>query len=724
MRSVRSPRLLSVLAAATVLAGFAVAAAPAGAAPAPTPASQPGSYNGLALTPPMGFNNWAGFECNSQFGEQLFVKTADAIVNLGLNKLGYDYVNIDDCWMQHDRDANGNLQVDTTRFPHGMKWLGDYIHSKGLKFGIYEDAGYKTCQGAAGSYGHFQQDADQYASWGVDYLKLDYCYQPLDQYPGKTPSQVAEIVYTQASQALLNTGRPIVFSESAPAYVCCSGSDFNYELTWLGKHGNLWRFGSDISDNWQSVVRNYTEGNTPGLAQWAGPGHWNDADMFEIGNGGLNPIEEQSQFTLWAEMASPLLLSTDLTKLTPAEVGIVSNRDVIAVDQDSLGVQGTIVQSGNGYDVLARPLSNGDVSVVLFNKADSAQTISTTAANVGLAGGVPYQLTDLVSKQKTSTAGTIAANVPPHGTVIYRVHPNGPQDLVPAGVTTVSGGTFAEGAPTTVNVSFRNLGITKDSKAVLRLNVPKGWSVSPSSQSFKQVAAGDSVTASFQVTPGAIPAGKVTFSLDATVAYESRDATATANGSETVISNTPYPNLAAAFNNVAISDESDPTKGNFDGDGNSYSAQALAAAGATPGATITSNGATFTWPSSTAGTLDNVEGSGVMVKASGQGSKLAFLGAEAGFDTDSVTVTYTDGTTTTGTLGFPNWCCADPTSYGASPAIVTDHRNTPTGPANFGNAYDVFYNSIPIDASKTVATVTLPSKQSIHIFAVTVQSGT
>jgi len=196
---------------------------------------------------------------------------------------------------------------------------------------------------------------------------------------------------------------------------------------------------------------------------------------------------------------------------------------------------------------------------------------------------------------------------------------------------------------------------------------------------------------------------------------------ATANGSETVISNTPYPNLAAAFNNVAITDESDPTKGNFDGDGDSYSAQALATAGATPGGTVTSNGASFTWPSSAAGTNDNVAGNGVLVKVSGSGTKLAFLGAEAGFDTDSVTVAYTDGTTTSGTLGFPNWCCSDPTAYGASPAIVTDHRNTPSGPANFGTSYQVFYNSVPIDAAKTVATVTLPSKQSIHVFAVSVQ---
>ncbi len=713
-------RSLAALAAFALFAG-ALAAAPAGARPVPSTAAPQDSYNGLALTPPMGFNNWAGFECNSEFGEQLFVKTADAIVSLGLDKLGYNYVNIDDCWMQHDRDANGNLQVDATRFPHGMKWLGDYIHSKGLRFGIYEDAGYKTCQGAAGSYGHFQADADQYASWGVDYLKLDYCYQPLDQYPGKTPSQVAEIVYTQASQALLNTGRPIVFSESAPAYVCCSGPDFDYELTWLGKHGNLWRFGSDIADNWDSVVENYTEGNTPGLAQWAGPGHWNDADMFEIGNGGLTPTEEQSQFTLWAEMASPLLLSTDLTKLTPAEVAIVSNKDVIAVDQDRLGVQGTIVQRGNGYNVLAKPLANGDVSVVLFNLADTAQTISTTAGNAGLPAGSPYQLTNLVSKQKTSSGGIIAANVAPHGTVIYRVHPYGSSHLAPAAVATVSSKAFKAGTPTPVTVTLNNYGTSSITKATVNLAVPSGWTVASKTQTFGKIKASGSATATFQVTSQAPPPGKSVNTLTASTDYKWAGGSATTSGEETVVSNTPYPNLAAAFNNVAISDESNPTTANFDGDGDSYSAQALAAAGATPGATIASNGASFTWPDAAAGTKDNVAGSGAIVTTAGQGAKLSFLGSEAGFDTDSVTVTYTDGTTTTGTIGFPNWCCSDPNAYGAVPAITTDHRNTPSGPANFGTSYQVFYNSIPIDASKAVSTVTLPSKQSIHIFALAVQ---
>ena len=716
-------RLSGAVAAAAMVFGAVTAAAPAASAGTATPpVNTHPSYNGLALTPPMGFNDWAGFECDSAMNETLFTKTADEIVSLGLDKLGYDYVNIDDCWMQKTRDAKGDLQVDATRFPHGLKWLGDYIHGKGLKFGIYEDAGYQTCQGAAGSYGHFQQDADLYASWGVDYLKLDYCYQPMDQFPGKTASQVAQIVYTEASQALLNTGRPMEFSESAPAYVCCSGSDFNNELTWLYQHGNLWRFGSDIYDAWPSVLENYSEDNTPGLAQWAGPGHWNDADMLEVGNGGLSPTEEQTQMTLWAEMASPILLSTDLSKLTPAEVGIVANPDVVAVDQDRLGAQGTIVQSGAGYDVLAKPLADGDVSVVLFNKGDTAQTVTTNAATVGLrAGSAPFQLTDLVSKATSASDGTISAALAPHATVIYRVHAGGDKHLPIHTAATISGAPLAAGVPTQVTVSFGNYGYFDAQQPWVSLKLPAGWTATPSSVRLQNVKPGTSATATFMVTASTPPPGKVTTTLTASVAYRDRG-TPSADGADlSNVTNTPFPSLAAAFNNIAISDESNPGPGNFDGDGDSYSAQALAAAGATPGAAVKAGGATFTWPSAATGTNDNVAGSGVMVDVTGQGSKLGFLGAEAGFDTDTVTVTYTDGSSSSGSLGFPNWCCTSPTGYGATPAIVTTHRNTPSGPANFGIDYDVFYNSIPIDATKTVKTVTVPNDPAIHLFAMAVQ---
>jgi hypothetical protein len=421
-------------------------------------------------------------------------------------------------------------------------------------------------------------------------------------------------------------------------------------------------------------------------------------------------------------MASPLLLSTDLTRLSPAELSIIKNKDVIAIDQDPLGAQGTIVQSGNNYDVLAKPLANGDVAVVLFNKGETAQTMSTTARNVGLSGGAPYQLTDLVSKQRTSTNGTIAADVPAHGTVIYRVHPNAPKHLPPAASVTMSAGTFSPGEPSAVQVTLTDDGpISIRNRATVTLDVPSGWTVQPAQRQLGTIRPGASDSATFEVTSTAPPPGRHTAPILATVRYDSAEGPATATGEYDVATDVPYPSLAAAFNNVAITDESNPGPGNFDGDGDSYSAQALAAAGATPGATITSNGATFTWPSAAPGTPDNVAGSGVRVDLSGQGSALAFLGAEAGFTSGDVTVTYTDGSTSTGSLGFPNWCCADTSSYGAKVAITTDHRNTQSGPANFGIDYDVFYNSIPIDAGKTVATVTLPGSQAIHVFAMTVQ---
>lgn len=736
---------LAVFLGAAPLATAAPTAAAARSAAAPSAtatSSADGSYNHLALTPPMGFNNWAGFECNSRFGEKLFLDTADALVRLGLDKLGYDYVNIDDCWMQRDRDANGNLQVDKTRFPgtdprlpagssaDPLKALGDYLHSKGLKFGIYEDAGYKTCQGAAGSYGHFQQDADQYASWGVDYLKLDYCYQPLDQYPHKTRAEVAQIVYTQASQALQNTGRPIVFSASAPAYECCSGGNFWQEFQWLPKVSNLWRFGSDISDNWASVMENYTEGNTPGLPEQSGPGHWNDADMLEIGNHGLTPTEEQSQFTLWAEMASPLLLSTDLSALTPAEQRIVSNRDIIAVDQDPLGRQGKVVDRGNGWDALSRPLADGDYAVVLFNKADHAQTITTTASAAGLPKAGTYALTDLVTEAQTQSSGAIAANVPAHGTVIYRVRADAGAGLPPSTVLTLSGSSpNSVGQPTATTATLTDNGSTATGPGAVTLSLPEGWTAQPASRPIGSVAPGSSATASFTLSPPTPPKGRTSQTLAATAAYTWNGAPFSTGAQETVVTDVPYDDLAEAFNNVGITDETDPTPGNFDGDGNSYSAQALAAGDpanpadptVVPGSHVSVAGATFTWPDVPAGTVDNVAGGGVTVKLSGQGSRLAFLGAEAGFVSDTVTVHYTDGTTSSADLGFPNWCCTDPTAYGAQVAFYGLHRDTQSGPANFGIHYQVFYNSIPITSSKTVASVTLPKATQIHIFDMVVQ---
>lgn len=406
----RVKSLMTLLAACLTVVLLAASAATAAVPPARH------SYNGLALTPPMGFNNWAHYEC--KLDEQLFVNTADALVSTGLAKLGYRYVNIDDCWMEKQRDAAGNLVANPKLFPHGMQWLGDYIHSKGLKFGIYEDAGYMTCQKAPGMYGHIEQDVRTFASWGVDYLKLDYCYSPDDRYPGKNFSQVAQIVYGEVSAALQKSGRDIVFSCSPPAYVFAKPKEFAKVMSWIGSVCNLWRTDDDIYDAWKSVVANY-EGNV-GLAKYAFPGGWNDADMLEVGDPGMTLTEQQSQFSLWAMMASPLLISTDVAKLSPAALGILSNQDVIAIDQDPLGKQADIVRQIGHVDVLSRPLANGDHAVALFNKGETAERISVNLMAIGLAAG-HYRLENLWSKQISETRQMISATLPAHAVVMYRV---------------------------------------------------------------------------------------------------------------------------------------------------------------------------------------------------------------------------------------------------------------------------------------------------------------
>jgi alpha-galactosidase len=355
--------------------------------------------NGLALTPPMGWNDWNSFGCN--VNEQLVEQTADIIVSSGMKAAGYQYVNIDDCWMSSSRDSGGHLVPDPAKFPDGISGVANYVHGKGLKLGIYESAGTATCAGFPGSLNHEQTDANSFASWGVDYLKYDNCNnQGVDW----------QVRYNAMRDALANTGRPIVYS------LCEWGQDSVW--TWGAGTGNLWRTTGDINASFGSMLSIFH--SNVGLAQFAGPGGWNDPDMLEVGNG-MSFTEDRAEFSLWAEMAAPLISGTDLRSATPATMSIYTNTDVTAVDQDSLGKQGHEVSSSGGLDVLAKPLSNGDVAVVLFNENSGAATISTTASAVGAASSSSYRLTNLWSKVVTSSSGTISATVPGHGVVMYRV---------------------------------------------------------------------------------------------------------------------------------------------------------------------------------------------------------------------------------------------------------------------------------------------------------------
>ncbi len=384
-------RLLATLSAALVATSMGVIA----------PASA--LDNGLARTPPMGWNTWNTFECD--INETLVKQTADLLVSSGMKDAGYAFVTLDDCWMTMNRDSAGNLVPDPVKFPSGLKALGDYIHARGLKFGIYEDAGLTTCQHYPGSLGHEQQDANSFAAWGVDYLKYDNCNNS-----GSNTKEKHIARYSAMRDALKATGRPIVYS-------ICEWGEFD-PATWAPDVGNLWRTTGDISNNWSSIDSIYHTNVT--LASAAKPGAWNDPDMLEVGDG-MDFQEDRAHFTLWAAMAAPLIAGADLRTASAATFSTYLNKDVIAVDQDALGKQATRVSSSGGLDVLAKPLANGDVAVVLFNENSGTRTVSTTASTVGLPSASSYQLTNLWSKELTTSTGTISAAVPSHSTVIYRV---------------------------------------------------------------------------------------------------------------------------------------------------------------------------------------------------------------------------------------------------------------------------------------------------------------
>ncbi|WP_405010005.1 glycoside hydrolase family 27 protein [Kitasatospora sp. NBC_01539] len=381
--------------------GVAVGVQVAAVAAAPEAAAL---ENGLARTPQMGFNNWNTTGCGSQFNEAMVKGIADIFVSDGLKAAGYTYVNVDDCWALPSRNAAGNLVPDPVRFPNGIKAVADYVHSKGLKFGIYSSAGTKTCadNGFPGSLGHEKQDAALWASWGVDYLKYDNC---------NNTGADAKTRYTTMGDALKATGRPILYS------ICEWGS--NSPWNWAPPIGNSWRTTGDINDTWSKMID--ISHKNQSRAQYAKPGAWNDPDMLEVGNGGMTDAEYRTHFSLWAQMAAPLLIGSDIRSASPATLTILRNTDVIAVDQDSLGKQGTVVSSSGGLVVMTKQLANGDRSVTLTNENGSAATVGTTAAAAGVPSASSYRLTNLWTKAVSSTSGTISASVPAHGTVMYRV---------------------------------------------------------------------------------------------------------------------------------------------------------------------------------------------------------------------------------------------------------------------------------------------------------------
>ncbi len=365
--------------------------------------------NGLAKTPPMGWNSWNIF--HGDINETKIKQIADAMVSSGMKDAGYVYLNLDDNWMANPaRDANGNLKADPTRFPSGIKALSDYVHAKGLKLGIYGDRGTMTCMNVpqSGSKGYEDKDAKTFASWGIDYLKYDNCNIP--------NGSDMKTDYQKMQTALANCGRPIVFSICAWEY-----------QSWMPTTGNLWRTTRDITDKWDTGtsffrgIINLIDENAKYTSS-AKPGAWNDPDMLEVGNGGCTTDEYRTQMSMWSMMASPLIAGNDIRTMSQTTKDLLMNKEVIAVDQDPAGIQGSRVKSSNGLEIWVKPLGTDGTTkaVALLNRNSATSSITVNWSDIGLSGSISVR--DLWAKaDKGSFTGAYTVSVPSHGTVMLKV---------------------------------------------------------------------------------------------------------------------------------------------------------------------------------------------------------------------------------------------------------------------------------------------------------------
>ncbi|XP_055374455.1 alpha-N-acetylgalactosaminidase [Condylostylus longicornis] len=390
--------------------------------------------NGLARTPPMGWMHWQRYrcivDCNKYPGEcineEMFRKATDLLVSEGYKDAGYEYVIIDDCWMEMERDPiTEKLIPDKVRFPDGLNPLADYIHAKGLKFGLYEDYGTHTCAGYPGVIGHMEIDAQSFADWKVDYVKLDGCYADIkDMDKG----------YPEFGRLLNKTGRPMVYSCSWPVYQEYQGVMPNYEA--LKEHCNLWRNWGDIDDSFESVIQitDYFAKNQDRVQPHGGPGHWNDPDMLILGNFGLSYEQSKTQMAIWAILAAPLIMSNDLASVKPEIKEILINKDVIAVNQDSLGIQGRRVKVQNYIEVWLRPIKpvikkgNSEyhsfaVAFVSRRVDGHGREINITLSDIGMLND-KYNVVDLYDKDWKPIVlpqkEIFEARVIPNGVLFYK----------------------------------------------------------------------------------------------------------------------------------------------------------------------------------------------------------------------------------------------------------------------------------------------------------------
>ncbi len=375
----------------------------------------PDKGDGLALTPPMAWNSWNVFHEN--INETQIREIADAMVTSGMRDAGYEYLNLDDKWMDDDgRDGQGNLYGDSQRFPSGIPDLVSYVNGLGLKLGLYGDRGTMTCAGVpeSGSYGNYQRDAQTFADWGVDYLKFDNCNLPA----GRDSAQALQQDYEEMSAALRATGRPIVFS------ICA----WDWKGEWMIPAAHLWRSTFDIGPcfsgcgEWYRNIDQIIDENNE-TAQYAGPGHWNDPDMLEVGNSGLSDTEAAAHFSMWAIMAAPLVAGNDVRNMSNQIRDILTNTDVIAVDQDPAGIQGTWVVDNGDLEVWMKPLCTRDgpeKAVALLNRSGGSADITVSFNDIGISGTATVR--DLWAHQDLGEYnGSFSANVPSHGVVMVKI---------------------------------------------------------------------------------------------------------------------------------------------------------------------------------------------------------------------------------------------------------------------------------------------------------------
>ncbi|HEY5959079.1 MAG TPA: glycoside hydrolase family 27 protein [Polyangiaceae bacterium] len=457
--------------------------------------------NGLAKTPPMGWNSWNAFA--GTIDETKIKQIADIMVSSGMKDAGYVYLNLDDNWMANPaRDSSGNLRGDPTRFPNGMKALGDYIHGKGLKFGIYGDRGTMTCMNVpqSGSYQHEQADAKTFASFGVDYFKNDNC----------NPVGNIQTDYQNMQKALASSGRDIVYSVCHP----------NGYSDWMQSTGNLWRISGDIVDKWDNGTNfykgiiNLIDANAS-LASHAKPGAWNDPDMLEIGNTGCTTEEYRTQMSMWSIMAAPLLAGNDIRSMSQTTKDILLNTEVIAVDQDAAGIQGTRIKATNGLEVWCKPLgsANGTTkAVALLNRNASASNITVNFTDIGLSGSASVR--DLWAKaDKGSFTDSFSMSVPSHGTGMLRITVGGGAGGSgstggTSGTATGVGGTSAQGGATSSGGSgTKSSGGTSASAGASSTGGSKSTGGANPSGGSSASAGGSSSAGGSKSTGGANPSG-------------------------------------------------------------------------------------------------------------------------------------------------------------------------------------------------------------------------